>query len=195
MEKRIDILKSIGLGEQLEGAGQKAVSEVYDKYIREALVVDAEGKTLGGASAFELDLRSELSLPRRLPIFVARLDDGSAKYIFPLAGQGLWGQIWGYIALSDDMNTVYGASFAHKSETPGLGADIATAGFQSRFKGKKLFEGADMVSISLLKSGNTTNNPHAVDAISGATLTSVGVGNMLLSSLNEYRAFLELKKK
>ena len=93
------------------------------------------------------------------------------------------------------MNTVYGASFAHKSETPGLGADIATAGFQSRFKGKKLFEGADMVSISLLKSGNTANNPHAVDAISGATLTSVGVGNMLLSSLNEYRAFLELKKK
>jgi len=198
MEKRIDILKSIGLGEQLEGAGQKAVSEVYDKYIREALVVDAEGKTLGGASAFELDLRSELSLPRearRLPIFVARLDDGSAKYIFPLAGQGLWGQIWGYIALSDDMNTVYGVSFAHKSETPGLGADIATAAFQSRFKGKKLFEGADMVSISLLKSGNTANNPHAVDAISGATLTSVGVGDMLLSSLNEYRAFLELKKK
>ncbi len=198
MEKRIDILKSIGLGEQLDGAGQKEVSEVYNKYIRQEIVVDRQGKVLEGVPAFELDLRSELASKTgepRLPIFVARLDDGSSKYIFPLAGQGLWGQIWGYIALSDDMNTVYGASFAHKSETPGLGADIATPAFQSRFKGKKLFEGGDMVAISLVKSGNTANNPHAVDAISGATLTSVGVGNMLLSSLSEYRAFLELKKK
>ncbi len=198
MEKRMDILKSIGLGEQLEGAGQKVVSEAYQRYIKQEVVVDMQGKEIEGVNAFEIDLRSELAQPeptRRLPLFVAHLDDGSCKYIFPLVGQGLWGQIWGYIALDEDMNTVYGASFAHKSETPGLGADIATPAFQSRFKGKKIFEGSNLVSIKLLKSGNTANNSHAVDAISGATLTSVGVADMLLASLSEYRAFLELKKK
>ena len=126
---------------------------------------------------------------------MATLDDGAVKYIFPLAGQGLWGQIWGYLSVSADMNTVYGTSFGHKSETPGLGADIATVGFQNRFKGKKLFEGSDFVSVAVKKSGNTADNPHAIDAISGATLTSEGVANMLLHSLSEYRSFMEAKKK
>lgn len=198
MEKRIDILKSIGLGESLEGAGQAAVSEAYSKYIKQELVVGSDGKTVEGVHAFDLDLRDELTKPaseRQLPVFVATLDDGAVKYIFPLVGQGLWGQIWGYLSVSADMNTVYGTSFGHKSETPGLGADIATVGFQNRFKGKKLFEGSDFVSVAVKKSGNTADNPHAIDAISGATLTSEGVANMLLHSLSEYRSFMESKKK
>ena len=68
-------------------------------------------------------------------------------------------------------------------------------GFQNRFKGKKLFEGSDFVSVAVKKSGNTADNPHAIDAISGATLTSEGVANMLLHSLSEYRSFMESKKK
>ncbi len=198
MEKRMDILKSIGLGDKVEGVGQKKVAELFSKYIKEEVVVNAEGKSLTGNTAFDLDLRSELSaIPsaRRLPVFVAILDNGSTKYIFPLVGQGLWGQIWGYIALDADMNTIYGASFAHKSETPGLGADIATPDFQNRFRGKKIFEGSQFVSIAVKKGGGTTHNPHAVDAISGATLTSDGVAHMLFASLSEYRSFIELKKK
>jgi NADH:ubiquinone oxidoreductase, Na(+)-translocating, C subunit len=198
MEKRIDILKSIGLGEALDGAGQEAVKEAFAKYIKQELVVNDAGKTVDGSPAFDIDLRGELGktpAERKLPVFVATLDDGAQKYIFPLAGQGLWGQIWGYISVSADMNTVYGASFAHKSETPGLGADITTTGFQNRFKGKKLFEGANFVSVAVKKSGNTADNPHAIDAISGATLTSDGVANMLLNSLTAYKSFMESKKK
>lgn len=198
MEKRIDILKSIGLGDALDGKGQEAVKEVYAKYIKQELVVNQTGEIIDGLHAFDLDLRSELgkeSDARCLPIFVATLEDGAVKYIFPLAGQGLWGQIWGYISVSADMNTVYGTSFGHKSETPGLGADIATSGFQSRFKGKKLFEGSNFVSVAVKKSGNTVDDPHAIDAISGATLTSDGVANMLLNSLSVYQSFMESKKK
>ena len=63
MEKRIDILKSIGLGESLEGAGQAAVSEAYSKYIKQELVVGSDGKTVEGVHAFDLDLRDELTKP------------------------------------------------------------------------------------------------------------------------------------
>lgn len=198
MEKRIDILKSIGLGEALEGKGQTMVKEAYEKYIKQEWVIDGTGKKLEGLKAFDLDLRSQLkekSENQKLPIFVATLDNGAVKYIFPLAGQGLWGQIWGYISVSADMNTIYGTSFGHKSETPGLGADITTQGFQSRFKGKKLFEGTNFVSVTVKKSGNTSNDPHAIDAISGATLTSDGVANMLWNSLSVYQPFMDLTKK
>ena len=89
MEKRIDILKSIGLGDALDGKGQEAVKEVYAKYIKQELVVNQAGKTIDGLHAFDLDLRSELgkeSDARCLPIFVATLGGGAVKYIFPLAG-------------------------------------------------------------------------------------------------------------
>ena len=198
MEKRRNILKSIGLNEVLESAGQKEVSDLYARYVKEETVVGMDGKPKNSDEAFALDLREQMKLEpaqRQLPVFIATLDDGSRKYIFPLAGQGLWGQIWGYIALNADMNTVYGTSFAHKSETPGLGADIATTAFQKRFCGKKIFEGTDLVAIALKKGGGTTDNPHAIDAISGATLTSDGVANMLMNSLTEYREFMDLMKQ
>lgn len=67
--------------------------------------------------------------PDGLPLFVCTLEDGSKKYIIPLHGTGLWGPIWGYLALDNDFETVYGAVFDHKSETPGLGAEISKEPF------------------------------------------------------------------
>jgi Na+-transporting NADH:ubiquinone oxidoreductase subunit C len=110
----------------------------------------------------------------------------------PLKGQGLWGGIWGYIALDDDKNTVYGINFGHESETPGLGGEIVTEYFRSRFFGKHIKDAEGRVqSIAVLKAGKKDEaGREQVDAISGATITSTGVDEMLLKSLDEYVEFL-----
>lgn len=126
-----------------------------------------------------------------LPLYVATID-GATKYVLRLHGQGLWGGIWGYIALNDDLNTIYGINFGHESETPGLGGEIVTENFRSRFFGKHIkdSEGA-LRSVAVLKVGKTAEEgQEQVDAWAGATITSTGVNDMLLNSLNEYAGFL-----
>ena len=101
--------------------------------------------------------------------------------ILPLKGTGLWGPIWGYLAL-DQTSTVVGAVFDHKGETPGLGGEIATDKFAQRFIGKKM----DTQAIHLKKNADRSN-PYEVDAISGGTMTSNGVTAMLAKAFNDYQ--------
>ncbi|HOO69778.1 MAG TPA: NADH:ubiquinone reductase (Na(+)-transporting) subunit C [Bacteroidales bacterium] len=128
--------------------------------------------------------------PEHLPLFICTLDDGTRKYIIPLEGKGLWGSINGYLALNDDFRTVYGAVFDHEAETPGLGAEISTPSFSDPFRGKSLYRGETFVSLSVVKPGKSAGNPNAVDGISGGTLTSRGVENMIRESLEPYIPFL-----
>lgn len=104
----------------------------------------------------------------------------SGGIILPLKGTGLWGPIWGYLAL-DNTGTVVGAVFDHKGETPGLGGEIATDKFASRFIGKKM----DTQAIHLKKNADRSN-PYEVDAISGGTMTSNGVTAMLAKAYEDY---------
>ena len=112
------------------------------------------------------------------------------RVVIPLIGKGLWDDIWGYIALEKDMNTVSGIVMAHKGETPGLGAEIATPAHQALYKGKTLFEKGDFVSITLRK-GGAKDPAHEVDAVTGGTKTSDGVTAMLRDNLSEYLPFFE----
>ena len=100
--------------------------------------------------------------------------------ILPLHGTGLWGPIWGYLAL-DCSGNVTGAVFDHKGETPGLGGEIATDKFAEQFIGKKM----DVRPIVLKKKADPIS-PYEVDAISGGTMTSNGVNAMLEDAFNEY---------
>ena len=118
----------------------------------------------------------------------------------PLTGKGLWGPIWGYIAVKSDGKTVNGAVFDHKSETPGLGAEINTPKFMAQFEGKLLFdEQGNFVSIKVVKGGVANSNikpPYGVDAVSGGTITSQGLEKMLEKSIQPYVPFLkELQNK
>ncbi|MBQ7209393.1 MAG: NADH:ubiquinone reductase (Na(+)-transporting) subunit C [Paludibacteraceae bacterium] len=119
-------------------------------------------------------------------VLVATLEDGSVKFIIPMRGAGLWGPIWGYIALDDDKNTIYGTYFNHESETPGLGGEITTEYFQNRFVGKHILS-ADNYGVEIVK-GETAGEQ--VQAISGATITSKGVETMINTTLKEYSPFL-----
>jgi Na+-transporting NADH:ubiquinone oxidoreductase subunit C len=131
---------------------------------------------------------------RRLPVYIS-IQGNDSLYIFPMRGRGLWGPVWGYIALESDMNTVFGAVFDHKSETPGLGAEINLPWFESSFEGKKLHENGKFVSVGVIKGGAGDDDPHAVDAISGGTITSKGVESMLYNNLKSYEPYFEKKRK
>ncbi len=189
VQKKQDILKAL----QIESNADNAI-EKYDKYIVETSVVNNAGEILEGTEAFKINLKQEKAKPeaeRNYAVFVGKLDDGSTKYIIPLLGAGLWGPIWGYIALNDDMSTVYGASFDHKSETPGLGANIATLDFQAQFPGNKILnEQQEFVSIKVVKGGADKNDIHAVDAISGGTITSNGLEEMIEACLKPYMNYI-----
>ena len=116
--------------------------------------------------------------------------DGKPKYVIPLKGMGLWGGISGYISINEDKSTVYGAYFNHESETAGLGAEIKDSkAWQDKFQGKKeIKDGSDEVVLSVVKIVDAPDCQ--VDAVTGATLTSDGVNDMLHECISKYKNFL-----
>ena len=111
--------------------------------------------------------------------------DGQKKYVFPLKGMGLWGGISAFVAVDDDLNTIYGAYFNHESETAGLGAEIKDSqAWQEKFQGKKIFSEDGNLAIGVVK--KVENPASEVDCVTGATLTSNGVSDMLREGLKSY---------
>ncbi len=166
----------------------------YAKRIEE-VVVDKSGKVVtGGTSAFDLEIKKEYRKKKagsdyNLPVYIYKMDDGKKKFIMPLHGAGLWDEIWGYVALNDDFKTIHGATFDHKGETPGLGAEIKTDWFQGQFKGKSIVNKSGSFEFKILKGkGNPglDKEPHKVDGISGATITADGVDDMLKKGYLSY---------
>ncbi|PCJ87546.1 MAG: NADH:ubiquinone reductase (Na(+)-transporting) subunit C [Flavobacteriales bacterium] len=128
------------------------------------------------------------------PLFICE-KDGKSYYVIPMVGTGLWGPLWGYLALEDDYKTCFGASFDHKTETPGLGAEIKEPLFEAQFKGERILdENGKFVSIKVMKGGAPADYPHGVDAITGGTITSNGVSEMLQRTLNIYVRYFEKQK-
>ena len=182
-EKRQQIVKA--LGENPETAS-------YADVVAEAVMLDKSGNTISGKS--EADIFEALNdLPAsfeagEFPIFKA----ANGSVVIPVYGAGLWGPVWGYLALEADMNTVKGIVMDHQGETPGLGAEITTDKVQSSFVGKTIFEGNELVSVTMRKGGATNN--HEVDAISGGTKTCDGVNEMIKSGLTDYLPYLNANK-
>lgn len=166
-------------------------AQLYEATIKEFWMLDAEGeavKRLNPIDDFDYEPAED-----EYPLYVADID-GETKYIYPVNGAGLWGAIWGYVALNDDNNTVYGVYFSHASETPGLGAEIVTPKFRNQFVGKHMLDAnGEFASIAVMKAGQKADGKEQVDAISGGTITSKGVETMLMSSLIHYAPFLKTK--
>lgn len=164
------------------------VDSVYAQYIKADMLMQEDGSLKENIGDFATGYEKEVKEQNRLHIFVANVD-GQEKYIFPVYGSGLWGAIWGYVALNDDKNTVYGVYFSHASETPGLGAEIAGEQFQSEFVNKKTLEDGE-ISLGVVKNGKVEKADYQVDGISGGTITSVAVDAMIKSCLGNYKKFL-----
>ncbi|MCI6339061.1 NADH:ubiquinone reductase (Na(+)-transporting) subunit C [Prevotella sp. P2-180] len=118
--------------------------------------------------------------------------DGNKKVVVPVRGMGLWGPIWGYVALDDDKTTIFGAYFNHESETAGLGAEIKDSrAWQDQFRGKKVYSVDGKVVIAVKKKSDVKNPESECDAVTGATLTSDGVSLMLQESFEKYKSYLK----
>jgi Na+-transporting NADH:ubiquinone oxidoreductase subunit C len=137
-EKMQNILASVGIQ-----SNAKEAEKLFNQYVKEQVVLNTKGAPVSGVAAFDVDLKKELDKAKTgeadkqlFPLFVFN-KDGKLYNVIPVRGKGLWGPIWGYVALEGDMNTVYGASFGHKGETPGLGAEIETEAFQNNLLEKR----------------------------------------------------------
>jgi len=175
VEAKQMILKSANLADKISEAADKTIyiEEEYSKYIKDTTITSDSGEELN--------------------MYICTIN-GEVMYIFRVEGPGLWGPIWGYITLGNDMNTIYGAVFDHKAETPGLGSEIATPFFYDTFKGKQLFDqNGQFVSVQVVKGGADPSNKHQVDAISGGTITSKAVEDLLYNSLKQYMGFIKTK--
>jgi NADH:ubiquinone oxidoreductase, Na(+)-translocating, C subunit len=175
-------------------ADRATVVADFNKYITSQIVVNSRGDEVQGVEAFDVNVAVEAKKPveeRLLPVYVCQLPDAGTKYILPVAGMGLWGPIWGYVAFNADGTTIYGAFFDHQGETPGLGAEITKPEFTKQFEGLKVFKDDAFVPVEVVKKGQKpTGNADYVDGISGGTITSKGVGAMLDDCLTPYEAYL-----
>lgn len=165
------------------------VEAAFSKYVKSDALVNADGNILAQEGGFEADFKKDAS--KGMPVYICE-KDGETKYIIPMSGKGLWGGISGYIGLKSDKNTIDGIFFTHESETPGLGAEITADKFTKEFEGKHIKNAAgEIVSVAVLKKGNKAEGKEQVDAVTGATLTSNGVNDMLANALESYKNYLK----
>lgn len=186
LESKQNILKSIGVLIERDDAEKH-----FEIYIKEELVIK-NGAVVNNPEVSPLDINMAKEVKkegseRNLPLFVAE-KDGNTCFILPLRGKGLWGPIWGYISIEADGNTVIGATFDHEGETPGLGAEISKPIFMDQFPEKKILKDGEFVSITVRK--GDASGAYQVDGISGGTITSVGVDEMLKDCIANYVGYL-----
>jgi len=188
LEKMQNILSTIGVDVSREEAGK-----VFKEYVKQELSLKEDGTVDTTIDAFKINLSHELKKPanqQRFPIYITE-KEGKKFYVIPLHGAGLWDAIWGYMSLEEDKNTIVGASFDHAGETPGLGAEINQSWFEDQFKGEQIMEGSKFVSVKVVKGGVPTSDLHGVDAISGGTITSDGVSDMIEERLERYLPYFK----
>ena len=197
LDKKTSILRSV----RFEGTDRTVIENTYASQVQE-MVVNSKGEEVSGVKTEDIVVKNELAKPvgdRNLPLYVYSGEADKKYYVIPLYGTGLWGPIWGYIAIENDFNTVYGSFFDHKSETHGLGAEIAEKPFQQQFQGKKIMDDDNQfISVNVVKAAAKVSfgDEHRVDAISGGTITSTGTDKMLKVCMEPYLAYFnKLKTK
>lgn len=184
LDKKSQILAALNL----RGLEKTAIPAQYENIVKADLLINEDGSVKAENGGFEKG-------SEELVVYVCEVE-GAKKYVFPVFGKGLWGALWGYVALNDDFQTVYGMYMSHASETAGLGSLIAEQKFQDQFIGKKIFNEGDFenVALSVVKNGNVKNDLVEVDGITGATLTGNGVDAMLKQGLGMYVGFFNANK-
>lgn len=195
-DKRFNVLKALG-AEVLTADGSRIppekVNELYSAFVGEMVLDGATGKPLEGVLPGTLD-PEEISARKKLPLYIRKDEAGNPmKFAFPVSGKGLWSTIYGYLALEKDLATIAGATFYKHGETPGLGGEVEADWFQKNFAGKKTFKDGARTKFTVVK-GTVADkfpdgNDHAVDGMSGATITGDGVAKFINADLDRYETY------
>ena len=172
--------------DELYATNNAGVLQLYADNIDEAYTIGLDGQKNGTLSIEKasIELVDNLKPQNKaikaggeatLPVYVFK----NGYTVIPVYGAGLWGPVWGYIAFQPDCRTIAGAYFDHESETPGLGAKIKDeAWFREKFAGRQVAFGEEP-PFRLAKNAEATGAANAVDAITGATMTSKGLNEAL----------------
>lgn len=186
-DKQIAILSSLGIPEEGQPALKgEAVDTAWDANVKVVVVNRETGQAVADGD-WEADW-AEHEEPTLLPVFQKVDASGTPQlYAIYLTGNGLWGPISAYLAVTTDGDTAKGATFFAPKETPGLGAEIQNTSFESQFVDEAV-DSARPIGVS--KTPCLADDRYCVDGISGATLTSKGVNAMLEDGLQLYSAFL-----
>lgn len=186
-----------GTKEEWQAKGNAAVLNFYKENIQEAILTDIEGNKVGELNASDAQIYTTSNLKAQnynirdgkalaLPVYIFK----NGISVIPIYGAGLWGPVWGYIALEQDGNTICGAYFDHESETPGLGGKIKDdPAFREQFAGKS-FDFNDEKTFSIVKGGAPEGKANAIDAITGATMTCKGVDAAVNTWVDAYKSYL-----
>ena len=190
-KKMISILSAINVE-----ATRANAQEMYKKYVVDSKIIS--GKDLS-ANPFDVDIKKEFRdknldlTDRNYPLYICE-KEGNKYFVIPVIGTGLWGPIWGFVALESDYKTIYGATFDHKAETPGLGAEIKYASYSDQYTGEMITDTTGTFQpIIVVKDGSGSGLNSKVDGITGGTITSKGVEEMTTRTLEVYANYFKSK--
>ena len=200
-ENLSQMMTAAGLGdkESFSKMGNDAVLSTYSDNIEEAFAINVNGEKVRDLKTAknEIELIDNFKPENKailnggeahLPVYKFK----SGVTVIPVYGAGLWGPIWGYIALQQDLKTIVGAYFDHESETPGLGAKIKDeASFKEQFAGKVFDLEDSSVLFEIVKGGAPEGSENKVDAISGATMTCNGLNKAINTWVGAYANYLK----
>jgi Na+-transporting NADH:ubiquinone oxidoreductase subunit C len=204
LDNKKQILGAVMAPQELKALKPEEVLSYYESRIA-SKVVDIEGKEVADSDGNPIVAETvnvgknykKAPADRLYPIFIYHEEgneEAAISYILPVYGAGLWDEIWGYVALQTDLNTIEGVTFSHKGETPGLGARITENGVQARYQGKKIFDDNGQLQAVIMQKGEGKDydgEEHKVDGLSGATITANGVNDMLKNYIGHYQPYLE----
>lgn len=190
IDRKTNILKAFGVPVMENGKRIKGprVEQYFTENVSEVVIDAQTGKEVAAGEAAE-----------PLPLFVWKENGAITKYALPISGKGLWSTIKGYLALEKDAATIAGVTFYEHGETPGLGGEVEADWFQRNFSGKKVYADGKRVKFEIVK-GKVADkypqgNDHAVDGISGATITGNGVTKFLNAGVDKYEKYFSSVRK
>lgn len=178
--------------------GNSSTIDFYKQNLASSVIIDAAGNKVGELNSADAAIYSVSNLKaqnynikdgKALEIPVYTFTNGVT--VIPVYGAGLWGPVWGYLAFDASLQNIVGAYFDHESETPGLGGKIKDdPSFRAQFVGKKVDFSDSKAPFSIVKGGAPADKANAIDAITGATMTSKGLDAAINTWLKAYEKYL-----
>lgn len=198
LDQKINVLQAFGehvkdeRGKKIVGPAE--VEALFQKHITE-VIIDAEtGAVVPGLTSATVP-PDELDAKTKLRLYLWKDGGEVTRYAFPISGRGLWSTIYGFVALDRDLATILGITFYKHGETPGLGAECEKPWFQKNFSGKRLWADGQLLPFRIWKGHAPQDNDHAVDGISGATITGNGITQFLNADMARYEKYFGTIRK
>lgn len=192
-DRNRNVLKAFGV--DTHGMTPDDVTRVFSERIQEIILDGQTGEVIEGATSATVDPKDLRDKNKLLPLYLWVENGEAQKYAFPISGKGLWSTIYGFLAMEKDLKTIAGVTFYKHGETPGLGGEVEKEWFQNPFEGKRMYDNGQRADFRVIKGGVAARypdgNPHAVDGISGATVTGNGVARFVNEDFDRYDRYFK----